>query len=128
MNIQRFIVHGDPVAKPRQTRADKWKKRPCVMKYRAWADSARAQAGQVIGDVIGLSIISYIQMPSSWNRAKMNKMHRQLHRQKPDGDNILKSVADALFKHDQAISIHKSVKYWTIDNPRCEIEVWTYEQ
>jgi len=31
-----------PVPKPRQTRSDKWKQRPCVMRYRAFADEVRA--------------------------------------------------------------------------------------
>lgn len=30
-----------PIGKPRMTRADKWKKRPAVMRYRAFCDEAR---------------------------------------------------------------------------------------
>lgn len=34
----RYII--TPVPKPRQTQADKWKQRPAVMRYRAFADEA----------------------------------------------------------------------------------------
>lgn len=30
-----------PIGKPRMTRADKWKTRPAVMRYRAFCDEAR---------------------------------------------------------------------------------------
>ena len=35
-----------PVAKPRQTRSDVWKKRPCVVKYRQFADDLREAIGK----------------------------------------------------------------------------------
>jgi len=40
-----ITVPGNPVGKPRMTRKDKWAQRPCVLRYREWADRARAAAG-----------------------------------------------------------------------------------
>src|SRR5689334_17701964 len=39
-----IVIPGQPIGKPRQTQADKWKQRPCVVQYRLWADRARKAA------------------------------------------------------------------------------------
>jgi len=42
------VVPGAPIPKPRQTRRDKWARRPCVLRYREWADQIRAAAGAIL--------------------------------------------------------------------------------
>jgi len=32
-----FRIDGNPIPKPRMTKSDTWRKRPCVLKYRAFA-------------------------------------------------------------------------------------------
>lgn len=39
--MKEIILDIEPVAKPRMTKKDKWAKRPCVMKYRAYKDMLR---------------------------------------------------------------------------------------
>ncbi|MDX8400819.1 MAG: RusA family crossover junction endodeoxyribonuclease [Gallionellaceae bacterium] len=98
-----------PVPKPRQTRADKWKKRPCVMRYREFADKVRA-AGISIDDS---SFITFVMpMPKSWGKKKRAEMDGQPHRQKPDIDNLAKAIFDAVHEDDAFISVLFARKLW----------------
>ena len=83
-----------PVPKPRQTRSDKWKQRPPVMRYRAFADELRLRVGRI--DLNGYTLTFGLPMPKSWSKKKKLEMDGQPHTQKPDIDNLCKSVLDAL--------------------------------
>lgn len=49
------------------------------------------------------------------------------HRNKPDGDNILKSICDALFKRDEVIVDKRVRKFWDDGlGPRIEVHVYNY--
>ena len=39
--LKHMIYDITPCPKPRQTQSDKWKKRPPVLRYRAFADEVR---------------------------------------------------------------------------------------
>src|SRR3990167_9026587 len=69
-----FTIKGEPMGKPRMTRRDKWKQRPCVLAYRSWADSARAAFGKtekvVLTQPTTLSIVAYFSIPASWSTYK----------------------------------------------------------
>ena len=110
----RFVVPGDPVGKPRMTQADRWKKRAPVLQYRDYCDRIRAASPAWLGSVdsYGLSIVAYIVVPPSWSAKKQQQHLGKPHRSKPDGDNILKSVADALFDDDSKLWWHKARKFW----------------
>jgi Holliday junction resolvase RusA-like endonuclease len=99
-----------PVAKPRQTRSDVWKKRPCVMRYRSFADECRA-SGMEIPEA-GAHIIFIIPMPKSWSEKRKKAMDGQPHQQTPDIDNICKSLLDSLFKNDSHIYDIRLSKFW----------------
>lgn len=106
-----MIYNITPVPKPRQTRSDKWKKRPCVMRYRTFADECRLK--NVIFDNY-CSVVFYISMPKSWSNKKKVKMNGMPHQQKPDIDNLLKSLLDAVHSDDSHISDIGSIKKrWT---------------
>lgn len=116
-----FTIPGNPIGKPRQTVSDKWKKRPCVMRYRAWADSARAAApADMPKKPSELTVVAYIAMPASWSRRKKAEMVLRPHQQKIDIDNCVKAVMDALFPSDCSIAFLTASKYWST-NPRIEI-------
>lgn len=103
------------MAKPRMTRADKWKKRPCVLRYRAFADALRLAAGPKILALkpSEMHIVVHIAMPQSWSKKKKAEMLGTLHRSKPDWDNIGKGVSDSLYPDDDSFISHGSViKYW----------------
>ena len=87
-----------PVSKPRQTRSDKWKQRPCVMKYRAFADEVRRQGITIREEYDRITFV--IPMPKSWSQKKKDSMLGKPHKQVPDVDNLCKSLMDAIFGND----------------------------
>lgn len=119
-----IIIPGPPLGKPRQTQRDKWKKRPAVQKYRAWADLARLCAGVLPPPAIiaRLDWKAYFAPPPSWSKKAAAAAIGQLHRQKPDRDNIDKAVLDALFPEDSGIAAGTIAKFWD-DVPRLEITI-----
>lgn len=110
-SFEQMIYHIDPTAKVRQTQSDKWKQRPCVMRYRAFADKLR---GLVATLQDGDSVIFWIDMPKSWSEKKRSKMAGALHTSRPDLDNLLGGLMDAVMpKGDSHLaSLSKVEKRW----------------
>jgi Holliday junction resolvase RusA-like endonuclease len=98
-----------PVSAPRMTQADRWKKRPCVLRYFAFRDEVRLRK---------VSLNSYdhvtfhIPMPDSWSVKKKVAMDRKPHQQKPDIDNLYKALSDSLFDDDSHIHAIFIQKVW----------------
>ena len=106
------ILSITPVPKPRMTRADKWKQRPCVMRYRAFADEWRLRVPKEL-DLNYCDIQFTIGMPKSWSKKKKGYMDGMAHTQKPDLDNLLKAVFDAHMSDDSGIhTIGRVSKIW----------------
>ena len=121
----RFTIPGLPIGKPRMTQRDRWAKRKCVLKYRDWADLARAVAGPLppADTVLSLSWVATFVPAASHSKAKRDAMIGQLHRQKPDRDNIDKAVLDALYPDgDAAIPGGTIRKVWGT-TAKLEIEI-----
>ena len=119
-------IRQQPIGKPRQTRADKWKQRPAVMRYREWADEARRQVSPLSlpSNPLRLKIVAYFEMPKSWPKWKQAKLAGQPHRQKPDWDNIGKAVQDIFWQDDQVVAEGHVLKFWDDGNgARVEMEV-----
>ena len=108
----RRTIQITPLGKPRQTQRDRWAKRPCVLRYRAFADELRAKVGPVPPDPLHIRFIAFFPMPKSWSQKKKNSMRGANHRQKPDIDNICKAILDALLKDDSGISSVEMRKRW----------------
>ena len=98
-----------PVSKPRQTQSDKWNKRPCVLKYRAFADQARNQNLKIES---GNHIKFVLPMPSNWSKKKRIAMDGKPHTQRPDIDNLIKALLDAVHKEDCHIWRLSAEKLW----------------
>lgn len=99
-----------PMGKPRMTRADKWKQRPEVMRYRAFCDHVR-----LLGVVMPESnshVTFVIPMPKSWSKKKRSEMDGKPHQSKPDKDNLEKALMDALFTDDSHIWDSRVTKLW----------------
>lgn len=99
-----------PVPKPRMTQRDKWKKRPAVMRYLAFADEVRLYGVQVPES--GYHITFVLPMPKSWSKRKKDEMNGKPHQQKPDLDNILKALLDAVFEDDCMVWDGRATKIW----------------
>ena len=95
------------------THADTWKKRPVVLKYWAYKDHIRTWAWK---NTFNLSnevwAIFYIPMPKSWSKKKKDKMRNTAHKQRPDIDNLLKGLMDALLEEDSHIHTVWAKKIW----------------
>lgn len=107
------------VGKPRMTRRDKWKKRECVLRYRAFADELRLRMKAEL-PTHGYHVIAYLPMPKSWPKWKKDKMRGKPHQSKPDKDNIEKALCDSLLKDDSGVWDGRVTKLWA-DEPRLVI-------
>lgn len=103
-----------PIGKPRQTQSDRWKQRPVVMRYRAFADELRLKYREDLPSSVHLTF--YIAMPKSWSKKRRLAMQGSPHQQKPDFDNLAKSVCDALLVDDSVIWRCLVEKYWSEDS------------
>lgn len=92
------------------TRADRWRKRKCVVAYYAFKDACH-EMGMTIP--VPCRLTFGIPMPKSWSEKKKNAMAGQPHTQKPDVDNITKAVLDAVFEDDSHVWNVHSVKLWS---------------
>ena len=110
MPAYRFDVV--PVAAPRMNRADRWKKRPCVVKYFAYRDQVRAIAEEQ-GVTLPERFYLWFQMPmpKSWGQRKKRMMFGALCRSKPDIDNLAKGFFDC-FGEDKHVWSVQITKTW----------------
>jgi Holliday junction resolvase RusA-like endonuclease len=69
-----------------------------------------------IAGPVGLDILAVFEPPKSWSAAKRKRMLGSAHIQRPDFDNIEKSVCDALngiaYADDGQIAEARTVKRW----------------
>jgi Holliday junction resolvase RusA-like endonuclease len=101
-----------PVPKPRMTQRDKWARRPPVLRYRAFCDEVRLH-GMALPEG-GARIVFMLPMPASWSAKKRASMAGQPHQQKPDTDNLIKAVQDAILDDDCRIYDISGCKFWAV--------------
>lgn len=106
-DLQEILIHAVP--KPRMSQRDKWAKRPCVLRYRAFCDELRLR-GARLPHRFGLTFI--LAMPDSWPESWKQEMDGMEHLRRPDLANLLKSVEDALVANDEILSAHHNYKFW----------------
>lgn len=107
----------EPVPKPRMTRRDKWRKRPCVMRYRAFKDKCRAHRVELPQPC---HVVFWMPMPDSWPESKREIMNGARHTQRPDVDNLGKGLLDAVLQEDSHIWNVRFEKRWSL-TPGIEI-------
>ena len=123
-NTIRYVFQVEPCPAPRMTRRDKWKKRPCVMRYFAFRDEIRLQMRRVglVPPKSDFHITFYVGMPESWSRKKKDEMDGQPHQVRFDLDNAMKAWMDSVFEEDGCVWDFRATKRWS-SNPRIEIVV-----
>lgn len=99
-----------PTGKHRMTRADKWKQRPAVLRYRAFCDEARLL--KLALPEAGAHVTFMLPVPQSWSKKRREQMNGQPHKSKPDSDNMLKALMDALYTDDAHIWDCRITKLW----------------
>jgi len=101
-----------PVPSPRMTRQDVWKKRPCVMRYRAFKDECRLNGVNIES---GDHITFIIPIPASKGKKKKAEMDGKPHMIRPDVDNLCKAILDAIHKEDSHIHDLRITKIWGLE-------------
>tara|TARA_R110002073_G_scaffold3937_6_gene26277 strand:- start:376 stop:768 length:393 start_codon:yes stop_codon:yes gene_type:complete len=110
----RIEFNIKPCPKPRMTRADRWKKRPIVLKYWDFCNELKRQAIKleyIPGDKV--SLVFFIPMAKSWSKKKREQMLGKPHKAKPDIDNLAKAFLDALLDEDSYVYSLSAEKYWS---------------
>ena len=98
------------MGKPRMTQRDKWGEREAVQRYWAFKEECQVKGVQVPEQ--GADITFIMPMPKSWSNKKKEKMNGIQHQQKPDIDNLLKALLDAVYKDDSKVWDIKARKIW----------------
>ena len=113
-NKKRIEYDITPVAKPRMTQRDKWKKRPSVEAYHEYCDKVRRLG--LIFPLSGAAVTFIMPMPPSWPEKKKLNLVGKAHQLKPDVDNLLKGLMDAVFEEDcQVWNLAGLTKLWGRD-------------
>lgn len=99
-----------PNTKPRMTRSDRWKQRPCVMKYWAFKDEVKLHKVELPDSY---HVIFVLPMPK-WTKKKRAELDGQPHRQTPDKDNLEKALLDAIYGDDSHVWDGRVTKLWGV--------------
>lgn len=106
------------------TRADAWRKRPCVVRYNEYKAIIRSIVGEIIMIPDAINMRFFLPMPPSWSEKKKAAMCHKGHRSKPDIDNLEKGLMDALLKDDAGVWRTNKVKLWDYQSvARVELEI-----
>lgn len=114
----KICIPVNPIAKPRMTQRDRWKQRPCVVRYRNYKDVLR-DALPPIADACGMEFA--IPMPASWSKKRKTEMSGCPHQQRPDIDNLVKGVLDAVLTEDAHVHTVFASKVWGYEG---SLTVW----
>ena len=99
------------VPKPRQTRRDKWRARPPVLKYRAFKDECAIRHVEL--DVSKFyHVIALMALPPSINDVERQRRIFHPHDYRPDKDNLEKALLDALYSDDSIAWDGRFTKVW----------------
>ena len=99
-----------PVSKPRMTQADKWKKRKVTSKYWNFKDQIKAYG--VILPCYQVHVTFILPMPKSWSKKQRIFNNGKPHMVKPDLDNLIKALGDAVYDNDSGIYDLWATKLW----------------
>lgn len=117
-NPMKLIWNITPIQAPRMTRADAWKKRPIVLKYRKFRDDVNELMAETpLKQIDTLTADFFLPMPPSWSNKKKLAMAETPHQQKPDIDNFVKGLLDAIFREGddcRVYSVHAR-KFWSFE-------------
>ena len=116
-----MILEVAPFAKPRMTQRDRWAKRQIVIDYFAFRDTVKQEIERLLAlqnnndknkSWEELDISFFIPMPKSWSKKKRSEMAGTPHKQRPDLDNYIKGLLDALLEEDCKVWRVSARKIW----------------
>ena len=122
-----MILNVAPFAKPRMSQRDRWAKRQVVIDYFAFRDTVKLEIKRLLAlqnnddknkSWEELDISFFIPMPKSWSKKKRSEMAGTPHKQRPDLDNYIKGLLDALLEEDCKVWRVSARKIW-VDTEGC---------
>ena len=114
--IKVYRLNIPQCPKPRMTKADRWRKRPSVLKFFAFRDAVKQDKSWKIWTLVDMDsfeIEFHVPMPKSWSKKKKADMDKRPHQQRPDLDNYLKAWKDSVYEEDAVVWRVKASKLWT---------------
>lgn len=122
--VIKYSFDLPPFPAPRMVRGDQWKtdpnhtdpakrQRKPVTRYFAWRDAFRLmckQNGYTLQET--LRVLFIMPMPKYLSRKKREMRMGQAHKQRPDTDNMLKSIKDSFNVDDGFVWDERGVKIW----------------
>ena len=121
--MQKKVFEIIPVPKPRQTQRDRFKPSNATLRYRAYADELRLQAGRWTLPE-SFAVVFHVPMPKSWSKKKRAEMEGKPMQSRPDLSNLLKALEDALMEKDEMIYQATAKKLWSVEG---KVEVMAIE-
>lgn len=121
---QFYLLDVIPMGAVRMTKSDTWKTNPnhpdpkkrqrkSVKEYFNFKNAITWEAKSLNFELkTTLDVLFLIPMPNTWSKKKKEKMNGLPHKQKPDTDNLIKAVKDALKKDDSDVWLEKAEKRW----------------
>lgn len=117
-----FVVHGKPVPKqrPRMTRYGAvYTPAETIRFEKLVAKSAISAGARPVSGPVSVELETVFPIPKSWTKARKAAAEGQPHTQRPDLDNLVKSVLDGLngvaFADDSQVHSVASRKRWSSD-------------
>jgi Holliday junction resolvase RusA-like endonuclease len=101
------------------------------MRYRGWADDARKELAKITIPKTFLPFALFAKAFFPIPKGKKKKIRQgAYHRVKPDADNVLKAICDALFPGNDAMVSHVSLikNYDDGAGERVELEIYFSEE
>lgn len=117
----KFIVNMPPMPapRPRLGKHGTYNKKEYTEYKKAFLMLSQLQDKKEYTGSLSLEIIFYMPIPKSWSKKKQALAVGKHHTSRPDTDNLLKTVLDALngvyFKDDSQISVIHAKKVYSID-------------
>ena len=110
--MSKFVFDVVPISAPRMNPADRWKRRPGVVRYFAYRDQVRAIAEEQGFTLPGQFYLWFqLPMPKSWSKRKKRAMFGEPCLSKPDTDNLAKGFFDC-FGEDKHVWSVQLTKTW----------------
>ncbi len=110
-----LVLNVAPMPAPRLNRKSRFnpEKKQLFKAYMAWKKTVQLLAQQAGWEPTeSLHVTFILPMPKSWSKTKRKQMIHTPHRQKPDRNNLMKALEDALYQDDSGVWKSTEEKLW----------------
>ncbi len=109
---QLQVLDIRPTPAPRQSQRDKWAPSKAVQIYRAFRDEVGLRVKGLPEDFF--HVVFIVPMAASWSDKKKREFVGQPHELKPDADNLVKALIDAVYRdrEDSQVWNYATTKLW----------------